>query len=118
MRNNKYGRIINMGAGSANYLTGNFGYAPFGIMKGSLILFTKELAVEEIKNGITVNMIGPGSTKDAGTNPEENRIPVSDLPLGRRIFIDEIIRTVNFFVDPENSSTTGQVINVCGGYHV
>ena len=118
MRERKFGRIINFGAGSYNYLTGNYGLSPYGICKGAIILLTKELALEEIRNGITANIIGPGSTRSAGPNPEEKRIPIERLPLGRRIEIEEIVNAVDFLLRPESGVITGQIINVCGGYSV
>jgi len=36
-------------------------------------------------------MVAPGSTKDAGTNPEEKRIAISNIPIGRRIDIEEVV---------------------------
>ena len=49
MRQQKFGRIINMGASSRNYMKGQFGLSPFGINKAALNILTQTLALEEIK---------------------------------------------------------------------
>jgi 3-oxoacyl-[acyl-carrier protein] reductase len=118
MRQQNYGRIINIGASSKNYLSGHAGYGPFSINKGALILLTQTLALEEIKNGITVNVVAPGSTKDAGVNPEENRIPIDKIPIGRRILIEEIVEAIMYLISDKANAITGQVLNVNGGLSV
>jgi NAD(P)-dependent dehydrogenase (short-subunit alcohol dehydrogenase family) len=115
MRKQNFGRIVNIGASSKNYMAGVAGLAPFGINKAALALFTKTLALEEIKYGITVNMVAPGSTKGAGVNPEEARIPISEIPIGRRIEIDEVVDAIMYFLADSAKSVTGQVIGVNGG---
>lgn len=81
MRRQRFGRIVNIGAASKDYDNGVPGYGPFGIHKSALLVLTKTLALEEIANGITVNMVAPGSTNNAGTIPEELRIPLNRIPL-------------------------------------
>jgi len=115
MRNQHFGRIINIGASSKDYLKGAAGLGPFGIHKAALTVLTKTLALEEIRSGITVNMVAPGSTSNAGTNPEEKRIPISQIPIGRRIEIDEIVAAVLYFLSDQAGSVTGQFIGVNGG---
>jgi 3-oxoacyl-[acyl-carrier protein] reductase len=85
------------------------------VHKGALSLLTKSLALEEIANGITVNMVAPGSTKDAGGSPEERRIPVGSIPLGRRVEIDEVVEAVMYFLSDNAAGVTGQCIGVNGG---
>ena len=115
MRQQNIGRIVNIGASSQDYMKGAAGIGPFGVHKAALTVFTKTLALEEIKHGITVNMVAPGSTKDAGTNPEEKRIPVSQIPIGRRIEIDEVVEAIMYFLSDKAGSTTGQRLGVNGG---
>jgi NAD(P)-dependent dehydrogenase (short-subunit alcohol dehydrogenase family) len=109
------GRIINIGASSKDYTKGTPGLAAFGVHKGALALFTKTLALEEMSNGITVNMVAPGSTQNAGTLPEEQRIPVDRIPIGRRVEIEEVVEAVMYFLSEKAASVTGQVIGVNGG---
>ncbi len=115
MRAQRYGRIINIGASSKDYLKGTPGLAAFGVHKGALTIFTKTLALEEIANGITVNMVAPGSTRDAGTLPEESRIPIASIPLGRRVEIEEVVEAVMYFLSDRADCVTGQCIGVNAG---
>ena len=62
MRQQRFGRIINIGASSKDYYKGAPGLAALGVHKAALMVLTKTLALEEIGNGITVNMVAPGST--------------------------------------------------------
>lgn len=115
MRAQKFGRIINIGASSKDYYKGAPGIGAFGVHKAALTVFTKTLALEEIKYGITVNMVAPGSTKNAGSNPEEKRIPIEQIPIGRRVEIDEVVDAVMYFLSDNSKSVTGQFIGVNGG---
>jgi len=118
MRKQKFGRIINMGASSRNYMKGQFGLSPFGINKAALNILTQALALEEIKNGITSNMVAPGSTADSGVNKEEDRIPISQIPIGRRINRDEVTDGIIFFLSENANSVTGQFLGINGGCSV
>lgn len=115
MRSQKFGRIINIGASSKDYFKGAAGIGAFGVHKAALAVFTKTLALEEIGHGITVNMVAPGSTKDAGSNPEDKRIPISSIPIGRRVEIDEVVDAIMYFLSDNANSVTGQFIGVNGG---
>lgn len=98
-----------------DYYKGAVGVGAFGVHKAALTVLTKTLALEEIKYGITVNMVAPGSTKDAGTNPEEKRIPISSIPIGRRVEIEEVVDAIMYFLSDNANSVTGQFIGVNGG---
>jgi len=115
MRQQQFGRIVNIGASTKDYMKGVAGIGLFAIHKAALTVLTKTLALEEIKHGITVNMVAPGSTKDAGIIPEENRTSVSQIPIGRRIEIDEVVEAIMYFLSDKAGSTTGQFIGVNGG---
>lgn len=115
MRRQKFGRIVNIGASSNDYLKGVAGVGPFGVHKAALTVLTKTLALEEIKYGITVNMVAPGSTEKAGTIPEGDRIPISNIPIGRRIEIEEVVESIMFFLADNVGGITGQFIGVNGG---
>lgn len=115
MRRRGSGRIVNIGASSKDYHKGTPGLAAFGVHKGALMLLTKTMALEEITHGITVNMVAPGSTRNAGTFPEEQRIPIASIPIGRRVEIEEVVDAVMYFLSDKASSVTGQCIGVNGG---
>ena len=118
MRNQGFGRIVNIGASSKDYMKGQAGLAPFGVFKGALNIFSQTLALEEIKNGITVNVVAPGSTADAGTNMEKDRMPISRIPIGRRISRDEVTEAILYFLSENAAAVTGQFIGVNGGCSV
>jgi len=118
MRKQKFGRIINMGASSKNYMKGQAGFTPFGLNKAALNILTQTLALEEIKNGITSNMVAPGSTAESGVNKEEDRIPISQIPIGRRINRDEIVDGIIYFLSENANSVTGQFLGINGGCSV
>lgn len=115
MRKQNFGRIINMGASSKNYMIGQAGLAPFGINKAALNILTKTLALEEIKYGITVNMVAPGSTAESGVNKEEDRIPISNIPIGRRLTREEISDGIMYFLSENSRGVTGQFLGINGG---
>jgi enoyl-[acyl-carrier-protein] reductase (NADH) len=60
-------------------------------------------------------MVAPGSTRNAGAFPEEQRIPVSTIPLGRRVEIEEVVEAVMYFLSDGAASVTGQCMGVNGG---
>lgn len=115
MRRRNFGRIVNIGASSKNYIQGAAGLSPFAIHKAALTVFTRTLALEEIGHGITVNMVAPGSTRDAGGKPEGERLPVAAIPIGRRVDIAEVVEPVMYFLSDAAAAVTGQVIGVNGG---
>ena len=107
--------MLNIGASSKDYYKGAPGLAAFGVHKTALMVLTKTLALEEIGNGITVNMVAPGSTAGAGTLPEEERIPISSIPLGRRVLVEEVVDAVMYFLTDSANSVTGQFLGVNAG---
>jgi NAD(P)-dependent dehydrogenase (short-subunit alcohol dehydrogenase family) len=115
MRIQKFGRIVNIGASAADYLKGAPGLAAFGVHKAALTVLTRTLAMEEIRHGITVNMIAPGPTENAGDIPDRDRISIDSLPLGRRTQISEIVDSVTYFLSDNACGITGQVLNINGG---
>ncbi len=115
MRKQNFGRIVNMGASSKDYLKGAAGIGAFGVHKAALTVLTKTLALEEAAHGITVNMVAPGSTAGAGTTPEHLRIRIESIPLGRRASVPEIVAAVEYFLSDAAAGVTGQFIGVNGG---
>jgi NAD(P)-dependent dehydrogenase (short-subunit alcohol dehydrogenase family) len=118
MRKQNFGRIINVGASSKNYMHGQPGLAPFGVFKGALNIFSQTLALEEISYGITVNVVAPGSTSDAGAKKEKDRVPISEIPIGRRISRDEVTEGMLYFMSKNAECVTGQFVGINGGCSV
>jgi acetoacetyl-CoA reductase len=114
-----YGRIINIS--SVVGQKGNFGQTNYAAAKAGIIGFTKALALETAKKGITVNAIAPGFVKTAMTDkiPKEviDKI-VDSIPVGRMAEPSEIARAIVFLADEKSSYITGQVMGINGGFYM
>lgn len=117
-----YGRIINISSTSA---LGNRGQANYATAKAGLQGFTKTLAIELGKYGITTNAVAPGFIKTDMTKETAKRIGVpfedfikssrTSIPVGRVGEPADIANAVAFFADEKSSFVNGQVIYVAGG---
>ncbi|MBK8913683.1 MAG: 3-oxoacyl-[acyl-carrier-protein] reductase [Phycisphaerales bacterium] len=97
---------------------GNFGQSNYAVTKGGLIAFTKSLAREVARKGITVNAVAPGFIETDMTSvvPEAALEQVrSNTPIGRLGRPEEVAEAVRFLCSPLSSYITGEVINVNGG---
>ncbi len=115
----KWGRIINISSIVAQM--GNFGQANYAVAKGGMIAFTKSLAREVAKKGVTVNAVAPGfiETDMTAAVPEEALDMVRKMtPMGRLGRPEEVGRAVRFLAAQEASFITGQVININGGMYM
>jgi acetoacetyl-CoA reductase len=117
MRARKFGRIINIS--SVNGQKGQVGQANYSAAKAGEIGFTKALAQESAKSGITVNAICPGyiATEMVKAVPkdvlEKNILP--HIPLGRLGEPEEIARCVVFLAADEAGLITGSTLSANGG---
>jgi acetoacetyl-CoA reductase/3-oxoacyl-[acyl-carrier protein] reductase len=113
-----YGRIINIG--SMNGQVGAAGQANYSASKGGIIAFTKTLALELAKSGITANVVAPGFTlTDMLSKVPEN---IQDqikarIPLGRFGTPEDMAKAV-LFLAADGDYITGQQINVNGGAYM
>ena len=122
MIENKYGRIINISSTSA---LGNRGQANYATAKAGLHGFTKTLAIELGKFGVTANAVAPGFIETDMTKATAERMGVSfedfiegtvaTIPVGRSGKPDDIANAVAFFADERSSFVSGQVLYVAGG---
>ncbi|WP_409305536.1 3-oxoacyl-ACP reductase FabG [Peribacillus sp. SCS-155] len=122
MVENNYGRIISISSTSA---LGNRGQANYATAKAGLQGFTKTLAIELGKYGITANSVAPGFIETEMTKETASRIgisfddlihaSVSQIPVGRSGKPEDIANAVAFFADEKSSFVNGQVIYVAGG---
>jgi acetoacetyl-CoA reductase len=117
MLEQKFGRIINISSivGQA----GAFGQTNYSASKAGIIGFTKSLALETAKNGVTVNAICPGyilteMTAEIPANVME--AIVSKIPMKRMGTTEEIAEAVIFLANA--NYVTGQCINVNGGVYM
>lgn len=119
MLKRQYGRIINIS--SINGQKGQFGQTNYGAAKAGVHGFTKSLALEVARKGITVNTISPGyiATKMVMLVPEDIRERIiAQIPVGRLGKPDEVARTVGFLAASESSFITGANIPVNGGQYL
>ncbi|HKT34872.1 MAG TPA: beta-ketoacyl-ACP reductase [Nitrospira sp.] len=114
-----YGRIISIS--SVVGQKGNFGQTNYAAAKAAIIGFTKSLALETAKKGITVNAVAPGFVRTAMTAQMPKDVLdkiVDSIPVGRMADPREIARAVLFLADEHSSYITGQVLAVNGGLHM
>jgi acetoacetyl-CoA reductase len=114
-----YGRIINIS--SVNGQRGQFGQANYSAAKAGMHGFTKTLAMEVAKKGITVNTISPGYIGTdmvmAVKEDVRNQI-VAQIPMGRLGGTDEVAYLVSFLASEQASFITGANYAINGGQHV
>ncbi|MGD8980068.1 MAG: 3-oxoacyl-[acyl-carrier-protein] reductase [Desulfobacterales bacterium] len=119
MMQQRYGRIINMA--SVVGVTGNAGQANYSASKAGLIGLTKTAAKELASRGITVNAIAPGfieTDMTAALSEKARNAMLSQVPLGRAGYPEDIAAAVAFLASESASYITGQVIHVSGGMYI
>lgn len=119
MRERGYGRIVNIS--SINGQKGQMGQTNYSAAKAGMIGFTKALAQENAKKGITVNAIAPGyiDTEMVASVPKAvlDQI-VAGIPVGRLGMADEIARCVAFLAAEDAGFITGATLSVNGGQYI
>jgi acetoacetyl-CoA reductase len=114
-----YGRIVNIG--SINGQAGQYGQVNYAAAKSGIHGFTKALAQEGARGGVTVNAIAPGyiDTDMVAAVPEEVLAKiVARIPVGRLGQAQEIARGVAFLVDENAGFVTGSTLSINGGQHM
>lgn len=119
-----WGRIVNLSSTSA---TGNRGQANYSAAKAGIQGFTKTLALELGRFGVTVNAVAPGfiETDMTRSTAEKLGVPYSDLTANaasatavrRTGSPQDVANAVGFFVDDASGFVSGQVLYVAGGPH-
>ena len=115
----KFGRIVNIG--SINGQAGQYGQVNYAAAKSGIHGFTKALAQEGARAGITVNAIAPGyiDTDMVAAVPADVLAKiVARIPVGRLGKADEIARGVLFLVADDAGFVTGSTMSINGGQHM
>ncbi len=120
MRARKFGRIINIS--SINGQKGQFGQVNYSAAKAGDIGFTKALALENAKTGVTVNAICPGyiNTEMVQAVPKDvlEKSVIPQIPVGRLGEPEEIARAVVFLAAEESGFITGSTLTINGGQYL
>ncbi len=114
-----FGRIINIS--SVNGQRGQFGQANYSAAKAGMHGFTKTLAMEVAKKGITVNTISPGyigTDMVMAVREDVRDMIVAQIPLGRLGGTEEVAHLVCFLASEQASFITGANYSINGGQHV
>jgi acetoacetyl-CoA reductase len=114
-----FGRIVSIS--SVNASKGAFGQTNYGAAKAGIVGFTKSLALEVAKKGVTVNAISPGfieTDMTAAVREDLRQQTLAAIPTGRAGTPDDVANAVLFLVAEESSYVTGTNMAVNGGLHV
>ncbi len=119
MRTRGWGRIVNIG--SVNGQGGQIGQVNYAAAKSGIHGFTKSLAMEGARYGVTANAIAPGyiATEMLATIPDNvmEKI-VAQIPVGRLGQAEEIARGVTFLTSDNAAFVTGSTLSINGGQHM
>jgi acetoacetyl-CoA reductase len=119
MRSRNWGRIINIS--SINGQKGQLGQCNYSAAKAGVIGFTKALAQETARKGITVNCIAPGyiDTEMVAAVPEEVlKGIIAQIPVGRLGTAAEIARCVTFLAGDDAGFMTGATLTINGAQYI
>ena len=114
-----WGRIVNIS--SVNAIKGQFGQTNYSAAKAGMAGFSKALAQEVVKKGVTVNTVSPGYVETdmvMAIRAEVREQIVASIPMGRLAKPEEIAAVVAFLVSEETGYITGANISVNGGMHM
>ncbi len=119
MREKKFGRIVNIG--SINGQAGQYGQVNYAAAKSGIHGFTKALAQEGARFGITVNAVAPGYVDTdmvRAVPPDVLQKIIARIPMGRLGHADDIARGVAFLTADEADFITGSTMSINGGQHM
>ena len=114
-----WGRIVNIS--SVNALKGQFGQTNYSAAKAGMHGFTKALAQEVVKKGVTVNTISPGYVDTDMVRAIKTEVLdsiVSSIPMGRLARPEEIAGLVSYLSSDDAGYITGANISINGGLHM
>ncbi len=114
-----WGRIINIS--SVNAVRGQFGQTNYASAKAGILGFTKSLAQEVVKKGVTVNAVSPGYVQTdmvMAIREDVRQKIVSQIPAGRLAMPEEVADAVAFLASDKAAYITGTNLAVNGGLHM
>jgi acetoacetyl-CoA reductase len=114
-----WGRIINIS--SVNAIKGQFGQTNYSAAKAGMAGFSKALAQEVVKKGVTVNTVSPGYVETdlvMAIRPDVRQQIIDSIPMGRLARPEEVAAVVAFLASEEAGYITGANISVNGGMHM
>lgn len=118
MREKKFGRIVNISSVNAN--KGQAGQTNYCAAKAGIQGFTRALALEGVRHGVTVNAISPGYVATdmvMGVRQDVREQIMASIPAGRFGQPSEIAALVKFLISEESSFMTGANVEMNGGMH-
>jgi acetoacetyl-CoA reductase len=119
MKNAKFGRIVNIG--SMNGQAGQYGQVNYAAAKSGIHGFTKALAQEGARFGITVNAVAPGYVDTEmvrAVPPDVLQKIIARIPVGRLGKPGDISRGVVFLTADDSDFVTGSTLSINGGQHM
>jgi acetoacetyl-CoA reductase len=119
MRSRNWGRIVNIS--SINGQKGQLGQCNYSAAKAGVIGFTKALAQETARKGITVNCIAPGyidTEMVAAVQEDVLKGIIAQIPVGRLGKAEEIARCVTFLAGDDAAFMTGATLTINGGQYI
>jgi acetoacetyl-CoA reductase len=119
MREREWGRIINIS--SINGQKGQIGQTNYSAAKAGVIGFTKALALENAKKGVTVNCVAPGyidTEMVQAVPPKVLEAIIGQIPAGRLGSGEEIADTVSFLAGERAAYVTGTTLSLNGGQYL
>ena len=119
MRSAKFGRVVNIG--SINGQAGQYGQVNYAAAKSGIHGFTKALAQEGARFGITVNAIAPGYVDTEmvrAVPPDVLTKIIARIPMGRLGHAEDIARGVVFLTGEDADFITGSTLSINGGQHM
>jgi acetoacetyl-CoA reductase len=114
-----WGRVINIS--SVNATRGQFGQTNYAAAKAGILGFTKSLAQEVVRKGVTVNAISPGYVETdmvMAIREDVRQKIVAEIPAGRLARPEEIADAVAFLASDNAAYITGTNLSVNGGLHM
>mgnify|MGYP000437775790 FL=1 len=114
-----YGRIINIS--SINGLKGQFGQTNYAAAKAGMIGFTKALAMEGARKGVTVNAVAPGYTKTPMVEelkPAVIESITAQIPVNRLAEPKEVAAAVAYLAGKDSGFITGETLSINGGQYM